>query len=83
MTVFEPFRVIKTDTTFENPSITRRNLRFRRVPKVLEVRFGEELLIRIRHKIYEIAGLGALLSEVMRRLCVVRSEGVPPESSGL
>ena len=40
---------------------------------------GEELLvIRIRHKIYKIAGLGALLSEVMRRLCVVRSEGVPP-----
>ncbi|HMK36015.1 MAG TPA: hypothetical protein VK463_13160 [Desulfomonilaceae bacterium] len=31
-----------------------------------------------RHKIYRIAGLGALLSEVMRRLCVVRSEGVPP-----
>ncbi|HMK37233.1 MAG TPA: hypothetical protein VK463_19320, partial [Desulfomonilaceae bacterium] len=27
---------------------------------------------------YKIAGLGALLSEVMRRLCVVRSEGVPP-----
>jgi len=36
------------------------------------------ILIRIRQKIYEIAGLGALLSEVMRRLCVVRSEGVPP-----
>ena len=32
----------------------------------------------IRHKIYKIPGLGALLSEVMRRLCVVRSEGVPP-----
>ena len=36
------------------------------------------LVIRIRHKIYEIPGLGALLSEVMRRPCVVRSEGVPP-----
>jgi len=35
-------------------------------------------MIRIRHKIFKIAGLGALLSEVMRRLCVVRSEGVPP-----
>jgi len=32
----------------------------------------------IRHKIYKIPGLGARLSEVMRRLCVVRSEGVPP-----
>jgi len=37
-----------------------------------------EDVIRIRHKIHEIPGLGALLSEVMRRLCVVRSEGVPP-----
>ena len=37
---------------------------------------GELLVIRIRHKIYKISGLGALLSEVMRRLCVVRSEGV-------
>jgi len=27
---------------------------------------------------YKIAGLGTLLSEVMRRVCVVRSEGVPP-----
>ena len=35
-------------------------------------------LIRIRHKMYKIAGLGALLSAVMRRFCVVRSEGVPP-----
>ena len=35
-------------------------------------------MIRIRHTIYTIAGLGALMSEVMRRLCVVRSEGVPP-----
>ena len=35
-------------------------------------------LIRIRHEIYEIARLGALLSEVMRRLRVVRSEGEPP-----
>ncbi|HMK34528.1 MAG TPA: hypothetical protein VK463_05645 [Desulfomonilaceae bacterium] len=43
-----------------------------------KVGFGEESLIRVRHKIYKIAGLGALLSEVMRRLCVVRSEGVPP-----
>jgi len=39
------------------------------------------LLIRIRHKIYKIPGLGALLSEFMRRLCVVRSEGVPPDSA--
>jgi len=35
-------------------------------------------IIRIRNKICEIPGLGALLSEVMRRFCVVRSEGVPP-----
>ncbi|HMK34692.1 MAG TPA: hypothetical protein VK463_06480 [Desulfomonilaceae bacterium] len=41
---------------------------------------GQEI-IRIRYKIYKIAGLGALLSEVMRRLCVVRSEGVPPASA--
>jgi len=34
-------------------------------------------VIRIRRTIYEIAGLAALLSQVMRRLCVVRSEGVP------
>ncbi|HMK34166.1 MAG TPA: hypothetical protein VK463_03795 [Desulfomonilaceae bacterium] len=39
------------------------------------------VFIRIRHKIYEIAGLGTLLSEVMRRLCVVRSEGEPPACS--
>jgi len=38
---------------------------------------GSPNLIRIRHKFYEIGGLGALLSAVMRRLCVVRSEGVP------
>jgi len=48
-----------------------------RVPRVLEVGFGEKRLIRISNKIYEKAGLGVLLSEVMRRLCVVRSEGVP------
>ncbi|HMK33896.1 MAG TPA: hypothetical protein VK463_02435 [Desulfomonilaceae bacterium] len=39
---------------------------------------GLKMVIRIRQKIYEVAGLGALLSEVMRRLCVVRSDGVPP-----
>ncbi|HMK33435.1 MAG TPA: hypothetical protein VK463_00090 [Desulfomonilaceae bacterium] len=35
-------------------------------------------MIRIRRKMYGIAGLEALLSEVMRRLCVVRSARVPP-----
>jgi len=37
-----------------------------------------EIVIRIRLKIYEMPGLGALLRVVMRRLCAVRSEGVPP-----
>jgi len=34
-------------------------------------------VVRIRRKMYEIAGLGALLSEVMRQLCVVITQRIP------